>query len=79
MITLPIATIQARRDQLAAQREQAIQQLAELGWQIAELEQQRGWLQRNVDGMVGGLQELDALLESPEAGLQLLLAVPPAP
>jgi phage shock protein A len=71
-VTIPIAAIQDRRDQLAAQRAQAEQH-------AAELEQALALLRRNIDAMRGGEQELDRLLEAPEAGLQLLLAAPPAP
>jgi septation ring formation regulator EzrA len=47
--------IRARRAALAAQMEQAQQQ-------YSELEQTLALLQRNIDAMHGGVQELDALL-----------------
>lgn len=47
------AQIQKRRDALNAQRQQAEQQ-------FNTLEQQLALLQRNIDAMIGGVQELDA-------------------
>lgn len=51
-----IDRIQARRNELAAQQAQAQQE-------YAQLEQMLLQLGRNLDGMHGGLQELDALLK----------------
>lgn len=45
--------------------------------QAAELEQMLGQLRLNIVGMTGGLQELDALLESPDTGLARPGAAPP--
>ena len=50
-----ITRIRVRRDALAAQQ-------AEAQRQYAEMEQALTLLQRNLDAMHGGLQELDALL-----------------
>jgi transposase len=58
-VSIDRARIQARRDALAAQMESAKQQ-------YAELEQALNLLQRNIDAMHGGLQELDALLKDDE-------------
>lgn len=61
-------TIRARRATLAAQKVQAEQQ-------YAELERTLLLLQRNIDAMHGGLQELDALLaELGEAAAEELIA-----
>lgn len=49
--------IRARRDALAAQIEEGKQQYAQLEHALA-------MLQRNLDAMHGGLQELDALLQN---------------
>ena len=54
-----IDRIQARRDELAEQMTQAQQQ-------YAELEQALRLLDRQLCAMAGGLQELDALLETNE-------------
>lgn len=59
---LSIATIQARHDELATRREQAIAQYDALEQQIAELKRQRALLRRNIDGMSGGLQELEGMI-----------------
>jgi hypothetical protein len=53
------AAIQARRAALATQAEQAKQQYAELQATLHELD-------RQICGMHGGIQELDALLALPE-------------
>lgn len=47
--------LRARRAELAAQMEQAQQEYAQIEAMLAQL-------QRNIDAMHGGLQELDALL-----------------
>jgi len=54
-----IAAIRARREALAAQLEQGKAQ-------YAQMEQALALLQRNLDAMHGGLQELSALLEPPD-------------
>lgn len=63
--------IKARRDALAAQMGQAQQEYNQLEQMLAEL-------QRNLDAMHGGIQELDALLivepELPPTAPEVLLA-----
>lgn len=55
--------IEARRAALAAQHKEARLQYAELEKAIEQQQQLLAQLQRNLDAMHGGLQELDALLE----------------
>jgi len=55
------AAIRARREFLAAQLEQGKEQ-------YLELEQMLALLQRNLDAIQGGIQELDALLAPQQEG-----------
>lgn len=57
-----VTRIRARRDALDAQSQAARLQYADLEEAIRQQQQSLALLQRNLDAMHGGLQELDALL-----------------
>lgn len=57
-----IVRIRARRDALDAQSQAARLQYADLEEAIRQQQRDLALLQRNLDAMHGGLQELDALL-----------------